>query len=63
MKNARTWLAIALLVLVVVFALQNAAAVRVNFLGFGFETRQFVLIVISVSAGIVIGKAVKFRPR
>ncbi|MEQ8556767.1 MAG: hypothetical protein RIB03_00485 [Henriciella sp.] len=61
MKQARHWIAIALLVLVVVFAIQNMAAISVNFLGFEFATSRIVLMVICVLIGFGLGKTIHFR--
>lgn len=61
MKHARTWLAIVLLVLLAVFALQNTDVIQVNFLGFAIETRRIVLIVVSVLVGFALGKAIRIR--
>ncbi|MEM5517913.1 hypothetical protein WNY37_13225 [Henriciella sp. AS95] len=61
MKTAKTWLALILLALLAVFALQNMAIIQVNFLGMGFETRRIFLVIACVVVGFVIGKAVKIR--
>ena len=61
MKSAKSWLALILLALLAIFALQNMAVIQVNFLGMGFETRRIFLIVISVIVGFVLGKAIRFR--
>ena len=61
MKSAKTWLALILLGLLIVFAIQNMAVIQVNFLGMGFETRRIVLIGLSVIVGFVLGKAIRFR--
>lgn len=61
MKQVKTWFALILLGLVIIFAVQNMAVIQVNFLGFGFETRRIVLIVIAVGVGFVLGKFVKLR--
>ena len=58
MKQVKTWFALILLGLVIIFAVQNMAVIQVNFLGFGFETRRIVLIVIAVGVGFVLGKFV-----
>ena len=47
--------------LLVVFALQNMATIQVNFLGFGFETRRILLIIVSVLVGFALGKAIRIR--
>jgi len=61
MRHAKTWLAILLLVLLVIFSLQNMAVIQVNFLGMGIETRRIVLILGSVIVGFVLGKAIRVR--
>ena len=61
MKKPQTWLALILLGLLVVFALQNMATIQVNFLGFGFETRRIILIAISLLVGFALGKAIRIR--
>lgn len=61
MKSAKTWLALILLALLAVFALQNMAVIQVNFLGMGFETRRIFLILVAVLVGFALGKAVRFR--
>ncbi|MGB3624470.1 MAG: hypothetical protein WA989_01490 [Henriciella sp.] len=61
MKSAKTWLALILLGLLAIFAVQNIAIIEVKFLGTGFETRRIFLILISVLVGFALGKAVRFR--
>ncbi|WP_300379279.1 hypothetical protein [Henriciella sp.] len=61
MKNAKTWLALILLALVIIFALQNLATIQVNFLGFGFETRRVFLMLLCVVIGFVLGKAINLK--
>ena len=61
MKSAKTWLALILLGLLVIFAIQNMAIINVNFLGMGFETRRIFLIAVSVLVGFVLGKAIRLR--
>ena len=61
MKNAKTWLAGLLIVLVLIFAFQNMAVIQVNFLGIGFETRRIFLILICLVIGFVAGKSIRFR--
>lgn len=61
MKNAKTWLAFILLALVVIFALQNLATIQVNFLGFGFETRRVILMLLCVVIGFILGKAINLK--
>lgn len=61
MRHAKTWLAILLLVLLVIFSLQNMAVIQVNFLGMGIETRRIVLILASVIVGFVLGKSIRVR--
>ena len=61
MRHAKTWLAILLLVLLVIFSLQNMAVIQVIFLGMGIETRRIVLILASVIVGFVLGKSIRVR--
>ena len=61
MKQLKTWFALVLLGLLIIFAVQNMAIIQVNFLGFGFETRRIVMIVIALGVGFILGKFVKFR--
>ncbi len=61
MKQARHWIAIGLVVLLVVFAVQNMASIHVNFLGFEFATSRIILIAICVAIGFVLGKAIRIR--
>lgn len=61
MKSAKTWLALILLGLLIVFAIQNMAVIQVNFLGMGFETRRIVLIGLCVIVGFLLGKTIRFR--
>ncbi|WP_084419596.1 LapA family protein [Henriciella litoralis] len=61
MKHAKTWLAGLLIILVLIFALQNMAVIQVNFLGLGFETRRIFLILICLVIGFVAGKSIRFK--
>ena len=61
MKDVKHWVAIVLLVLFIVFAIQNLASITVNFLGFEIATRRIVLMVVCVLFGFGIGKLVRFR--
>ena len=61
MKNAKTWLALVLLGLVIIFALQNMATIQVNFLGMGFETRRIFLMLLCVIIGFVAGKMINVK--
>lgn len=61
MKSAKTWLALILLALLAIFAVQNMAVIQVNFLGTGFETRRIFLILVCVLVGFALGKSVRIR--
>ena len=61
LKHPKSWLALILFILVVIFALQNMAQIEVNFLGFTFPTRRFFVMLICIMVGFILGKTIRFR--
>ncbi|WP_158085527.1 DUF1049 domain-containing protein [Henriciella aquimarina] len=61
MRDVKHWLALVLIAIFIIFAIQNMAQIHVNFLGFEFATSRIVLMVICVLIGFGIGKMVRFR--
>lgn len=55
----RRWTGIALVVLLLIFTIQNAQAIRVNVLFWGIEASQAVVIFVSFAAGAVAGMLVR----
>lgn len=61
MKTPKSWLALILAALLIIFALQNMAVINVDFLGFGFQMPRVLLILICVVIGFALGKTIRFR--
>lgn len=55
MRSVRTWLLIALAVVLAIVFMQNLAPVRVDLLFWGFEMPLVVILVIVAALGFVIG--------
>ena len=55
MKNAKLSLSVVFLGLLVIFGLQNAELLQVNFLIWSFELRRAVLLFLVLSIGILVG--------
>ncbi len=61
MKNIGLWIALAIGILLTIFAIENMAVIEVSFLGLDFQMRRIVLIASAVGVGFALGKTIKFR--
>ena len=61
MKNIGLWIALAIGILLTIFAIENMAVIEVSFLGLDFQMRRIMLIVGAVGVGFALGKTIKFR--
>ena len=61
MKNIGLWIALAIGILLTIFAIENMAVIEVSFLGLDFRMRRIVLIFGAVIIGFALGKTIKLR--
>ena len=61
MRNIGLWIALAIGVLLTIFAIENMAVIEVSFLGLDFQMRRIALIFGAVTVGFALGKTVKLR--
>ena len=61
MKKIGLWIALAIGILLTIFAFENMAVIEVSFLGFDFQMRRIVLIFGAVTVGFALGKTIKLR--
>jgi len=58
MRKLKHYLAMALAIILIVFAIQNMATVELNFLFWSFQSRRFVVIAFALLTGFLIGMLV-----
>ena len=63
MKNLKTFITIVLISLVVLFAVQNAAVVEIQFLLWSFSMPRALLVTLLLAIGIIIGMLVSSHMR